>query len=1085
MEDPPNSLAGLPPLPSPEPEPVDLERQRQNLLDKMFGLGEQTRIEQYELLGEIGRGAMGIVYVALDHNLGRKVAIKRVQDRGNLELRRHLVREAQAMAQLAHPNVVSVHEIREHDDETFIVMEYVDGVTLSQWLRQKPRAVEEVLEVFMAAGVGLAAAHSRGLVHRDFKPANVMLGVDRRVRVMDFGLACPDPGKDSTVGFESDASRRDSGAIAGTPVYMAPEHFRGRWTDARGDQFSFCVALHEALYGERPFAGSTLEQIWAAAERGEIRPEPRHTSVPKWLREVVVRGLHPDPRCRFESMQAIVDALGTKRQTQSDVIDFTEERRRHKHFFAREDILAELDAMLQGVSGWLVLTGQPGLGKSAIFNEWLCRRESARLPTAVHFIRRGDKNWSDPAAVRANLVAQIEQHFPEQRDPTDEPSRLEHLLDRVRPVLEERRVKLVLLVDGLDEAMSLDDKDNLIPQIFPREVPACVFVLVGSRPRYPKLNWFDRRSGPSSRIDLDARKESNENAVQAYWEARRSELSPPVNNELIRVAVERASGNLLHAVKLFEQWSQPNADRRTETIPQGFLAMLDELWERLAELPKGNRRRVHAGLAMLCAAREPLPFAVLESLLGWEPGDAQDELLPIVREMLLEEHWHDPPRYGPFHEGFRELVAKRLSGLVQTSHETISKVTPQSRVTQQLAIEQRPQSVTGIEDRSQKGSEARTLIGHFGTVGAVALLPDGRIVSASDDGALLVWDLEAGHPLASEGHQNSGVVTLALLPNGAIVSSELARPPKSQADAVLHRKQGSCSFILINGLHVPIVDMAVLPDGRIVSTLTDYLRVWDLESRRSRILHGPRGPVRVLAMAILPNGRIAFASRDSFGVWDSDSGYSFIIDEGNNQSIRALASLPDGRIVSASDDDTLRVWDTNFRDSRVLDEGNSQSIRALVTLPDGRMVSTGFTPRVWDLDSGHSRALEGHQSLVWAVALLSDGRIVSASFDATLRVWDLDSGHSRALKGHRGPVFALAVLPDGRIVSASADCTLRVWDLDSGHSRALEGHQGSVFALTLLPDGRIVSASEDCTLRVWDLDSFPRLAHIDVSVDGG
>jgi predicted Ser/Thr protein kinase len=281
----------------------------------MFEPGEQRRIEQYEILGEIGRGGMGVVYLAVDHKLNRKVAIKRVQNQGNLELRRHLVHEARAMAQLSHPNVVSVYEIREADHMTFIVMEYVDGVTLNVWLGQAARSMDDILSVFRAAGAGVAAAHSRGLVHRDFKPTNVMIGADRRVRVMDFGLACPDPGQDSTLVGESAASRRGSvgSKVAGTPAYMAPEQSRGRWTDARSDQFSFCVALYEALYGERPFLG-TREQVWAAAERGEIRPAPRHTTVPTWLRQVVVRGLQPDPTSRFESMQALLDALDANRQ---------------------------------------------------------------------------------------------------------------------------------------------------------------------------------------------------------------------------------------------------------------------------------------------------------------------------------------------------------------------------------------------------------------------------------------------------------------------------------------------------------------------------------------------------------------------------------------------------------------------------------------------------------------------------------------------------------------------------------------------------------------------------------------------------
>lgn len=314
IPDEPNEAQGLP---SVLVDPFVLLRQKQALLAKMFGVkSELPRFEHYVILDELGRGGMGVVYAAHDEKLDRKVAIKKLHGRGDPQLQRRLVREAQVMAKLAHPNVVTVYEIGETDGATFIVMEYVEGVTLRQWLTQTPRSRAEILTAFKAAAHGLIAAHEKGLVHRDFKPDNVMLGDDGRVRVMDFGLARSDLHGDeitlSDVNAQSKQSASQltrSGALLGTLPYMAPEQLRAQQADAASDQFGYCVALYEALYGQRPFEGVTREQRLSAIERGEVHQPPRNSAVPNWLRRVVLRGLEPMPRNRFGSMQALLSAL--------------------------------------------------------------------------------------------------------------------------------------------------------------------------------------------------------------------------------------------------------------------------------------------------------------------------------------------------------------------------------------------------------------------------------------------------------------------------------------------------------------------------------------------------------------------------------------------------------------------------------------------------------------------------------------------------------------------------------------------------------------------------------------------------------
>ena len=279
------------------------------------GLERGEQLDRYVVLDRLGAGAMGLVYAAYDPKLDRRVALKLLHGRAGPEVgsRRgqRLLREAQAMAQLTHPNVVTVHDVGTADDRVFLAMEYVKGRTLTQWLADEP-GWREVLDVFIAAGRGLVAAHAKGLVHRDFKPDNVMIGDDGRVRVMDFGLArAGDDSLSSSSGAMIDPPMQvtHTGAVMGTPAYMAPEQHLGRAVDARSDQFAFCVALYEGLYGERPFAGHTPMALGVAVTKGLLREAPAGRSIPKWLRRVVLRGLRTEPHDRFTDMSQLLHVL--------------------------------------------------------------------------------------------------------------------------------------------------------------------------------------------------------------------------------------------------------------------------------------------------------------------------------------------------------------------------------------------------------------------------------------------------------------------------------------------------------------------------------------------------------------------------------------------------------------------------------------------------------------------------------------------------------------------------------------------------------------------------------------------------------
>ena len=277
-------------------------------------------VGRYVVLSHLGRGAMGIVVAAYDPELDRRIALKllRPQPRRGSTARARLQREALALARLNHPNVVAVHDVGVHAGRVFIAMELVAGRTLRQWM-SRPRSWQEVLPVFEAAARGLASAHRAGLVHRDFKPENVMIGDDGRVRVMDFGLARPgesDSARDSeptpTESGPADVlsgSLTRTGAILGTPAYMAPEQFAGGVAGAHSDQFSVCVSLFEALYGMRPFEGETAGELACSVTQGQPRRVTGERRVPTWVHRTVLRGLSHRVADRFPSMEALASAL--------------------------------------------------------------------------------------------------------------------------------------------------------------------------------------------------------------------------------------------------------------------------------------------------------------------------------------------------------------------------------------------------------------------------------------------------------------------------------------------------------------------------------------------------------------------------------------------------------------------------------------------------------------------------------------------------------------------------------------------------------------------------------------------------------
>jgi eukaryotic-like serine/threonine-protein kinase len=449
-----------------------------------------STLGRFVVLEQIGAGGMGRVLRAYDPKLHREVALKLMRTVDSTATER-MLREAQAMAQLSHPNVLPVFDVGEHDSGLFIAMEFVEGKTVRQWCNDSRPGWRDVLRVFRDAGEGLAAAHRTGLVHRDFKPDNMLIDASGRVRVMDFGLAraadekvlgeeafAEAPGPRSGTGPWSDALT-ELGTVLGTPAYLAPEQHLGVAGDRRSDQYAYCVALYEALHGQRPFSGETLEALAQAKDQMQFRALPSSApAVPKWIDRVLARGLRSNPGERWPSVEVLVAELGRD--------DARSWRRRTLFLVVGLGVMGTTIALVR--SRAQLCTG----AERQLADVWDARR-SASLEAA--FVATGTPGAADAAIrARANLEAYAAR-WAESYGETCEATRKrgeqsQEIMDARMRCLQGRHLALSALVDTLENAdadvvhkaveasMGLpsvhrcDDIDYVMAQVPPPDDPA-------------------------------------------------------------------------------------------------------------------------------------------------------------------------------------------------------------------------------------------------------------------------------------------------------------------------------------------------------------------------------------------------------------------------------------------------------------------------------------------------------------------------------------------------------------------------------------------------------------------------------------
>jgi len=448
-----------------------------------LGLSIGSLVGRYVVHARIGAGGMGVVYAAYDPDLDRKIALKFLHlgpkhDPDKYSTR--LLREAQAMARLTHPNVAAIYDVGTYQGQVFIAMELIKGTTLGRWLAEHGRSWRNVRKIFLGAGRGLAAAHAAGIIHRDFKPDNVLVDDDGHAKVTDFGLArALDRSAESVDGTSADGeasptSALDSaltktGAVLGTPLYMAPEQHLGKRADARSDQFSFAVALHEAVYGELPFAHETYAVLREAVSSGEIRePDKRSgAGAPGFVREVITRALSPAPESRYPSMDAMLADLS---------VEPGKQRRR---------IAAGLAAVAFAAAAvYFGVAGRDHAPKCIDARDKLAGVWDRERVSAVHdaFLATGREHAEESWTLVASALDDYASSWVAMYDDTCAATHIRHeqspaLLDLRMRCLEDRRLALGALTDVFVERSDADVLDRATRAVYElRPISGCADV---------------------------------------------------------------------------------------------------------------------------------------------------------------------------------------------------------------------------------------------------------------------------------------------------------------------------------------------------------------------------------------------------------------------------------------------------------------------------------------------------------------------------------------------------------------------------------------------------------------------------------
>jgi WD40 repeat protein/tRNA A-37 threonylcarbamoyl transferase component Bud32 len=1022
--------------------------------------GAPQKLGRFELLEVVGRGAFGTVYKARDPELDRTVAVK-VPRAGNLagpqELDRFL-REARSAAQLRHPAIVTVHEVGQRDGLPYLVSDFVPGVTLADQLSARRPGFREAAELVAAVADALQYAHEQGVVHRDVKPSNIMLGADGRPSVMDFGLAKREAGE-ITMTVE--------GQVLGTPAYMAPEQARGEGhaVDGRGDVYSLGVVLYQMLTGELPFRG-TQRMLLHQVLHDEPRPPRRlNDRISRDLETVCLKAMAKEPARRYPTARDFADDL--RRWLKGEPIKartvgawergwrWAKQRPAVAAllgvsgvavlalvavvvglFYNRE--LNERNAQIQSANEQLQAAKQRT--EAALQAEAEARREELRF-LYINKMVLAEREWS------ANNLGNVKKLL---REAPEELRGWEwRYLDRVSNVEIARLVGhnqdvygIAYSPDGkwlasasLDKSVKIWDaasykeiktlkshKDGVGSVAFSPD--GKLLVSVGNL--YNKLGPGDLKFWNTTTWEETSPLQRPPDKVWAaafhpdsrYLALATGPLSRPSSQTSIVTIWDLKTGREVHTL-----WGHTQPVLSMAFSPDGRrLASLASGVSRPAELIICETSTGNQLLSMPSRPDTMCPQVVFSpdgSQIAWQyTGQAvriaDSKTGQEVSTLLGDWAGADGLAY------LRGGGIRPGSDLLATASAEVKLWDPQGP------------------------PEVRTLRGDSRFFCGVAVSPDGRRLAASSaEGNIIIWDPHTGHdPLTLRWdwleHTSSYDRTrVAVSPDGKVATGG-----PDQTARVWDPVTGQCLLVVRH--NNTVTDVAFDPNSRVLATADGHVRLWDLatgqltrtleaaQERFSGIAFSPDGQRLATTFS---NPKAVGTARSGVKIWSVSPGPEPLTILGHSQAVHSVAFSPDGQhLVSASFDQTSKVWDVGTGQELLTLRVPGRAVRSACFSPNGRRIATASGDRasIWDASTGQEiYSVRGHtRSIVWVTFSPDGHRLATCSDDRTVKIWEAASGQELlTLRGHLDKVKHVAFSAGGQwIASTGPDCSVRIWE---------------------------------------------------------